>query len=124
PTDDNDAGVQEADRAGQHLADVPSGGSEQLGGEHRPAAHQGDDVLARVGLDAAGPQLAGDRGAAGDGLEAPDIAAAADGIDVVGHLDVAEVAGGTLRAAPQRTVADDPAADAGRDLDQHQVVDV
>ena len=71
-----------------------------------------------------GPQLAGNRGAAGDGLQAAHVAAPTDGVDVVGNLDVAEVAGGTLRAATQRTVADDPAADPGCDLDEHQVVDV
>ncbi len=69
-------------------------------------------------------QPAGDRRAAGHGLEAADVAAAAHGVDVVGHLDVAEVAGGALGAATQRAVADDPAADARGDLDEHQVVDV
>ena len=58
------------------------------------------------------------------GLQTTDVAATTDGVDVVGDLDVAEVAGGTLRAATQRTVADDAAADAGCDLDEHQVVDV
>ena len=77
-----------------------------------------------AGVDAGGAQLAGDRRAAGHGFEAADVAAAAHGVDVVGHLDVAEVAGGALGAAAQRPVADDPAADAGGDLDEHQVVDV
>ena len=67
---------------------------------------------------------AGDRRPAGDGLEAADVAAAAHGVDVVGDLDVAEVAGRALGAAAQLAVADDPAADAGGDLDEQQVVDV
>ena len=97
----------------------------QPGGQHRAAAHQRHDVVARRRrLDAGGAQPAGHRGPAGDGLEAADVAAAAHGVDVVGHLDVAEVAGRALGAAAQRAVADDAAADAGRHLDEQQVVDV
>ena len=50
------------------------------------------------GLEPRGPQPAGDCRAAGDGLEAAHVAAAADRVDVVGDLDVAEVAGSALRA--------------------------
>ena len=61
------------------------------------------------------------RPAARHGLEAAAVAAAAD-LLVAGNVDVADVAGRALRAAVDPAIGDDPAADAGRDLDEQQVV--
>ena len=58
------------------------------------------------------------------GFETTDVAAATQRPRDTGHLDVAEVACRAVGAAAQRPVADDPATDAGRDLDEHQVVDI
>ena len=69
-------------------------------------------------------QPGGDRRAAGHGFEATHVPAAAHRIDVVGDLDVAEVAGGALGTAAQLPVADDAAADSRGNLDEHEVVDV
>ena len=63
-----------------------------------------------------------ERGAAGERLEAADVAAAADDRRVVGDLDVADVAGTPLGAAMEAAVGDDPGADAGADLDDDDVV--
>ena len=64
------------------------------------------------------------RAAAGDGLKAADVPASAHDVVVVGDVDVADVAGGTLGAAVDAAVGDDAAADAGADLDEQQVVGV
>ena len=92
--------------------------------DREPARARATTSRLDAAVDARSPPAGGDRGAAGDGLEAAHVAAPADRVDVVGDLDVAEVAGGALGAAAQRPVADDPAADPGRNLDEHQVVDV
>ena len=47
-------------------------------------------------------QLAGDGRPAGDGFEAPDVPAAAHVVDVMGHLDVAEIALLALGTPAQR----------------------
>ena len=101
----------------------PASRSRRLASTEPPRARATTSWL-EVRVDARGAQPAGDRRPAGHRLEAADVAAAAHGVDVVGHLDVAEVAGGALGAATQRAVADDAAADAGGDLDEQQVVDV
>ena len=89
-----------------------------------PAAHEVDDVLAVVGGAATGPDPGGERRAGSHGFEATGVAAAAG--DVVGadHADVTEVAGHTGGPALETAAGDDAGADAGGDLDQHQVVDV
>ena len=71
-----------------------------------------------------GGRLAGpaERAAAGQRLEAADVAAAADDRGVVDDLDVADVAGAPLRAAVEVAVRDDPRPDAGPDLDHDHVV--
>ena len=56
------------------------------------------------------------------GLEAADVAAAADDVLVAGRADVADVAGRAVRAAVDVAVGDDAAADAGADLDEEQVL--
>ena len=60
--------------------------------------------------------------AAGEGLEAADVAAAADDGGVVDDLDVTDVAGAALGAAMQAAVGDDPGPDPGPDLDDDDVV--
>ena len=70
------------------------------------------------------PQPRGERRAAGDGLEAARVAAAADDVVVAGHADVPDVAGGALRAPVHAAVGDDPAADPRADHHVQQVVDV
>ena len=122
--DDDDARVEQADGAGQHLADRPPGIANQADRLGRPGTGEGDDVAARCGLDSQVAQRPGDRRPGGDRLEAPDVAAPAHGRRVAGHLHVAEVAGSAAGTAAQRPVADDAAADAGRHLDEHEVVDV
>src|SRR5690606_34010195 len=59
--------------------------------------------------------------AARDGLEAPDVPAAARDVGRARHGDVPDVAGGALGAAAQLAVRDDPGADAGGDLDEEHV---
>ena len=61
------------------------------------------------------------RAAAGHRLQAAAVAAAAD-LLVAGHVDVADVARRALGAAVDPAVGDDPAADAGPDLDEQQMV--
>ena len=61
-------------------------------------------------------------GAAGQRLEAAEVAAAADDERVVDDLDVADVAGTPLRAAMEVAVRDDARADPGPDLHDHDVV--
>ena len=70
---------------------------------------------------AASPALA-ERSAAGKGLQATDIAAAADDRRVVDDLDMADVAGAALGAAVEAPVRDDPGPDAGPDLHDDDVV--
>ena len=65
---------------------------------------------------------AAERPAAGQRLEAADVAAAADDGRIVGDLDVADVAGAALGAAMEAAVRDDPRADPGPDLDDDDVV--
>ena len=60
--------------------------------------------------------------AAGQRLEAAEIAAAADDRRVIDDLDVADVAGTALGAAVEVAVRDDAGPDAGADLDDHHVV--
>ena len=59
-----------------------------------------------------------ERLAAGDRLEAADVAAAADDVLAARDPDVADVAGGAPGAAVDVAVGDDPAADPGADLDR------
>ena len=69
------------------------------------------------------PRLAHQRGAAGVLLEAAAVAAAAE--DAVGHdAHVADLGADAERAAVELAVEHEPAADAGADRDQQQVVDV
>ena len=68
-------------------------------------------------------QLAGQGAAAGHGLDAAPVAAPAQGVAGVGDLHVAEVAGGAVGAPVDEPAGHDPAADAGGDLDEQQVVD-
>ena len=81
-------------------------------------------VRSRGAPAVAGRRLAGpaERGAAGERLEAADVAAAADDRRVVDDLDVADVAGTALGAAMEAAVGDDPGADARPDLDDDDVV--
>ena len=122
PADDDDGRVEQVDRGGQHLAEVAAGLPDQLdaSGPTRPRA----SATTSIADDASMPELAqlpGDGSAAGDGLEAAGVAAPADHRLVPRELDVPHVAGRALGAAVDPTVGDDPAADAGRDLDEQQV---
>ena len=69
-----------------------------------------------------GLAIAPERRAAGEGLEAADVAASADDRRVVGDLDMADVAGAPLRPAMEAAVRDDPRPDARPDLDDDDVV--
>ena len=60
--------------------------------------------------------------AAGQRLEAADVAAAADDRRIVGDLDVADVAGAALGAAVEPAAGDDPGPDARPDLHDDDVV--
>ena len=105
--DDDDRGVEEVDRPGQHLAHQPPGLADQGHGLGVAGPHQGHHVAAVVGLDADGAQLAGQGAAAGHGLDAAPVAAAAQGVAGVGDLHVAEVAGRAVGArwmAPPATM--------------------
>src|SRR4029079_16983292 len=63
-----------------------------------------------------------ERAAAGQRLEAADVAAATDDTGVVADLDVAHVAGAPLGTAMEPAVGDDPGADPGPDLHDDDVV--
>ena len=97
----------------------------------RPACadHRRDlrPALAEHPHDVAHPGLAeprGERAAAGDRLEAAAIPAAAEHVVVVAHVDVADVARRALGAAHRPPVRDQPSADPGPDLDEHEVLGV
>ena len=123
--DHHDRRVDQVDHGGDHVADVAARLADGRDREGVAGAHQVDDVLAVLGR--ASPRRGsgcGERGPGGHGLEAAGVAAAAGHVVGAGHADVAEVAGDAGGAALQPAAGDDAGADAGRDLDQHQVVDV
>src|SRR5690606_36213436 len=62
--------------------------------------------------------------AAGHGLQAGAVAAAAAGLLVAADADVADVAGRALGSPVELAVGHDAAADAGADLDEQQVAGV
>jgi hypothetical protein len=121
--DHDDRRVEEVDGAGQDLADEAPGLAHERDrlGVARP--HQRHDVPAVVGLHADGLQLAGQGAPTGHGLDAAPVAAPAQGVAGVGDLHVAKVAGGAVGAPVDDPAGHDPAADAGGDLDEQQVVD-
>ena len=82
------------------------------------AADEPDDVTAAGRLGSLAGEPLGERLAPRDGLEAADVAAAADDLLAGGHPDVADVAGRAAGAAMDVAVGDDAAADPGADLDQ------
>ena len=83
------------------------------------AEHFGEEGLLAV-FDA-GLDLLEDGGAAGEGLEAAFVAAAAFGaVDVQDH--VADLAGGVVEAAVEVAVDDQAAADAGADEDADEAL--
>ena len=65
-------------------------------------------------------QPAGEGAAAGDGLEAADVPAAAHHVVVVADVDVADVAGRAVGPAVHVPAGDDARPDAGADLDEQQ----
>ena len=119
--DDDHARVEEVDRGGEHLAELAAGLAHELHRLRAALAHVADDVAGVLRRDALRAQPRGHRAAAGHGLQAAAVAAAAD-LEVAGHVDVADVARRALGAAVDPALGDDPAADAGADLDEEQVV--
>ena len=69
-----------------------------------------------------GLAVPGEGRAAGERLEAADVAASADDALVVGDLDVADVACAALGAAMEHPPDHDAGADPGSDLDEHDVL--
>src|SRR5699024_8005050 len=84
----------------------------------------GDNIKAAVSLGAVGSERSRDGGAAGDRLEAARVAAAAHHLGPVWDGDMAEVPGGSHRAAVHAAFADQAAADARGHLDEQQVVGI
>src|SRR6478735_11808922 len=116
--DDDDGRIEQADARGEHLADGAPGLADSEGSRDVAAADEVDDVGVGLGDDADLLERLGDRGSAGDGLEAADVAARAEHLGGVGCGDVTEVAGGADGSAVQTAAADDAGADAGCDLDE------
>ena len=114
--------VEEVDARGEHLADRPAGVA-HLRGLRVPGAHEPHDVAAVLRLEPGRGQPPRERAAAGDGLQAAGVAAAAHDVVVPGEPDVADVPGRALRAAVDPAAGDDPAADAGADLHVQQVLE-
>ena len=118
-----DARVEEVDAAGEHLAEAAAGVADGLDRLRLAGAHE-----ARRRRGVVSPRaprrvsLRGERAPAGDGLQAADVAAAADDVVVTGEPDVADVARRALRAAVDPAAGHDPAADAGADLHVEQVL--
>src|SRR5215208_610598 len=122
--EDDDGGVEEVHRAGEHPTERPSRLPDHAGGLRLAGTDEADDVAAVLRLQPDGAQLDGERAAAGHRLEAADVAAPAQDVLVAGHADVADVPGGSLRTAVDQAPGHDPAADARTDLDEQQVVRV
>ena len=114
-------GFDQVDEHREHLAEVPAGLAHGLDGDVVAAPHQRDDVVvprrrtraARSALASAGTAAIASRQ---PWLPHRQVTSAARG-----DVDVAEVAGGALGTALQRAPGDDAGADAGRDLDEHEV---
>ena len=122
--DDDDRRVDQVDHRGDDVADVAAGLAHDGDGVAVAGPDEVDDVLAVAGVDAARTQRGGQGGSGGDRLEAAEVAAAALDVAGPGDAHVPEVAGRALGAALQLAAGDDAGADAGGDLDQHEVVDV
>ncbi len=116
--------VEQADAGGEDLADGAARVADGVGRRHAPGPDERDDVAARHRRDALRSERPADGRAAGDGLEAAGVAAPAEHVAGAGGGGVAEVARGPHRPAVQPAAADDPGADAGRDLDEEQVLDL
>ena len=114
-------GLKKLTEAASDLAELAAGLADELHRLGAALAHVADDVAGVLGRDALRAQPRGHRAAAGHGLEAAPVAAAAD-LEVARHVDVADVARRALGAAVDPALGDDPAADAGADLDEEQVV--
>ena len=122
PADRDHRRVHQAHTRRQHFADVATRLSHSLDRVDVAVLDQVDDVVAVRGLDALRTQLAGDRGARGQRLEAAAVAAAARHVRAARDPHVADVARDALRAAQQLPAGDHAGADARRDLDEHQVL--
>ena len=86
-----------------------------------PGEHLVDDVAAGPrGQPEPADSRAAIAAAARDRLQATDVPAPADDVVVVGDVDVADVARRTVGTAMDVATGDDPAADAGADLHEHQ----
>ena len=122
--DRDDRRVHQADARGEHLADVATRPAAPPGSRRGRRADELDDVAAGRHVDALLAERARDGGAGGEGLEASAVAAVARHVRAARDADVADVAGDALRAALQQAARDDAGADAGRDLHEHEVLDV
>src|SRR5690606_40826339 len=120
PADHDDRGVEQVDPPGDEVADVAARLSDGLARGDAPAPHEVDDLRGALDLDALGAERLDDRLAAGQRLEAADVAAAAGDLPAARHRDVAEVPGGAEGAAAQLAVGDDARADPGGDLDEDE----
>ena len=124
PADHDDRRVDEAHARGEHLADVAARLSHRLDRVDVAALDELHDILARLGAQLDLLERAAERRAGGQRLEAPAVAALARHVGTARDVDVADVARRALGAALQVPARDDAGADAGRDLHEHQVVDV
>ena len=80
--DDDHVGVEEVHARGQHLAERAAGLADHPHGAGVARAHEAHDVARAGGLEPDLGQPPGQRAAAGDRLEAADVAAAADDVVV------------------------------------------
>ena len=89
------------------------------------APHELDDILTAGGLEPrATRSTVGERPPRRDRLEAAAVAAVARHVFAARDVHVPDVAGRALGAALQEAAGDDPGADAGRHLDEDQVVGI
>ena len=123
-TDSDHGRIEQRHDSGKHLARGSSRVPHHLHRSLVPRPDQAHDVGPR-GRGAAGRVQLFEQGRhADDGFQAPCSAAMAGVRGAAGHPDVPDVPAGTLRAATDLAVKDDPHADPGCELHEHEVGNV
>src|SRR5918994_5189882 len=122
--DHDHRGVEEVDGAREHFAEGPACVPDHADRAGMAAPDEADDVAALRRIRSLGGQSLREGQAAGDRLQAADVAAPADHVLAARRPDVSDVARGAARASVDMPVRDDPAADPRADLDQEEVLRV
>ena len=118
--DDDDGRVEHVHARRQHAADGVPGLAHEAYGVWLAREHLGDHVPAGPGRQPELGEPRGQRAAAGDGLQAAEVAAPAYDVVVIGDVDVADVAGRAVGPPVDVTAGHEPASDPRADLDEHQ----